>query len=186
MKLVFLLEERSMKELLDRILPKILPANVTFQTVPHEGKSDLEKSLPIKLKGWNEPDVAFVVVHDQDSNDCIELKRRLLELCQGYGRRVLVRIPCHELESWYWGDLAAVDAAYGQHLSRLKGKTKYREPDLIEDPKQELKRQIPAMGQIDGARKIAPHMNIEQNTSYSFQVFVRGVRKLCEEAETNG
>ena len=72
MKLVFLLEERSMKVLLDIILPKILPEGVSFQTIPHEGKSELEKSIPIKLRAWNEPNVAFVIVHDQDSNNCIE------------------------------------------------------------------------------------------------------------------
>ena len=46
MKLVFFLEEESMKELLDGILPKILPDNITFKTIPHEGKYDLEKSFP--------------------------------------------------------------------------------------------------------------------------------------------
>ena len=186
MKLVFLLEERSMKVFLDGLLPRILPETVTFQTVPHEGKTDLEKSLPIKLKAWNEPDVAFVVVHDQDSHNCMELKRNLLELCQGCGKRVLIRIPCHELEAWYWGDLDAVGAALGKDLSKLKGKPKYREPDRIERPKQELRRQFPTMGQLDAARRIAPLMNIEQNTSCSFQVFVRGVRELYEEVGTNG
>ena len=47
MNLVFFLEERSMKELLDGILPRILPEGVAFQTIPHQGKSDLAKSLPI-------------------------------------------------------------------------------------------------------------------------------------------
>ena len=51
MKLVFLLEEESMKHFLDGILPKILPPDVGFITVPHEGKSDLQKSVPIKQIG---------------------------------------------------------------------------------------------------------------------------------------
>ena len=38
MKLIFFLEERSMKELLDGILPRILPNGITFKTIPHEGK----------------------------------------------------------------------------------------------------------------------------------------------------
>ena len=180
MKLVFLLEERSMKELLDIILPKILPEDVSFQTIPHQGKSDLEKSLPIKLRGWNEPETSFVVVHDQDSNNCVELKHTLLKLCKGYGKRVLIRISCHELESWYWGDLEAVSAAYGKNLVSLKEKKKYRDPDRIENPKQDLKKFIPTMGQIEGARKIAPFMNIDKNSSHSFQVFVKGVKSLCE------
>ena len=181
MKLVFLLEERSMKELLDGILPRILPQNVSFQTIPHNGKSDLRKSIPIKLKGWNEPNVAFVIVHDQDSNDCMTLKQDLIELCAPYGKRILVRIPCHELEAWYWGDLAAVSAAYGCNLTTLNSRAKYRYPDKIENPKQELKKHLPSITQIDGARRIAPHMNIQDNTSHSFKVFVQGVQAMCKE-----
>ena len=181
MKLVFMLEERSMKELLDRILPSILPEDVSFVTIPHDGKSDLKKSIPIKLKAWNEPDVAFVIVHDQDSNDCRVLKQELVHLCEGYGRRFLVRIPCHELEAWYWGDLAAVSAAYAKDLTYLQNRAKYREPDKIENPKQELKRYVPKLSQIDGARRIAQNMDIAANTSYSFGVFVQGVRELCGE-----
>ena len=181
MKLVFLLEERSMKVLLDIILPKILPEGVSFQTIPHEGKSELEKSIPIKLRAWNEPNVAFVIVHDQDSNNCVELKNKLVSLCSNANRKFLVRIPCHELEAWYWGDLDAVSKAYGKDLTSLKNKKKYRNPDQIENPKQELKKLIPQMGQIEGAQRIAPYMNVANNTSYSFNVFVQGVQRLCKE-----
>ncbi len=180
MKLIFMLEERSMKELLDRILPKIMPENVGFRTISHAGKRDLELSLPRKLRAWNEPDAVFVVVHDQDSNDCMELKRELQGICALSGRQVLIRIACHELEAWYWGDLAAVSEAYGVDLKYLSAKRKYRNPDSIDHPKNELKRYLPQMSQIDGARRIAPHMNLEENTSHSFQVFVQGVKKLCE------
>ena len=180
MKLIFMLEERSMKELLDRILPKIMPENVGFRTIPHAGKRDLELSLPRKLRAWNEPDAVFVVVHDQDSNDCMELKRELQGICALSGRQVLIRIARHELEAWYWGDLAAVSEAYGVDLKYLSAKRKYRNPDSIDHPKNELKRYLPQMSQIDGARRIAPHMNLEENTSHSFQLFVQGVKKLCE------
>ena len=81
MKLVFLLEEQSMKYFLDGLLPRILPEEIQFVTIPHEGKSDLQKSLTAQRQGWTEPDVRFVVVQDQDSNDCRELKEKLLELC---------------------------------------------------------------------------------------------------------
>lgn len=181
MKLVFLLEEPSMEALLNGILPRILPEGVNFQTIPHEGKSELEKSIPIKLRAWNEPNVAFVIVHDQDSNNCIELKKKLVGLCANSNRKFLVRIPCHELEAWYWGDLDAVSKAYDKALTPLKNKKKYRVPDQIENPKQELKKLIPQMGQIEGAQRIAPHMNIANNTSYSFNVFVQGILRLCEE-----
>lgn len=180
MKLIFMLEESSMKVLLDGILPRLLPEGVGFQTIPHAGKRDLELSLPRKLRAWNEPDVAFVVVHDQDSNNCVELKRELQGICAMSGRRVLIRIACRELEAWYWGDLAAVSEAYGVDLKHLAAKSKYRNPDSIDHPKKELKRYLPQMGQIEGARRIAPHMNLEGNTSRSFHVFVQGVKRLCK------
>ena len=180
MKIIFMLEERSMEALLKGILPRILPEGVDFLTIPHDGKRDLELSLPVKLRAWNEPNVAFVVVHDQDSNDCVELKRSLQTICVMSGRQALVRIACRELEAWYWGDLAAVSEAYGMDLNHLSRKSKYRNPDSIDHPKKELKRYLPQMGQIEGAKRIAPHMNLEENTSRSFQVFLQGVKKLCE------
>ena len=181
MKLVFLLEESSMKVMLDIILPKILPDNVDFITIAHSGKSDLKKSIPIKLRGWNEPDVKFVIVHDQDSNDCKKLKEELQELCDGYSRRVLIRIPCRELEAWYFGDLKAVSEAFSINLVKLQNKKKYRIPDNIQNAKKEIQKLLPAYGQRDGARKIAKHMDIDNNTSHSFKVFVDGIRLLCSE-----
>ncbi len=179
MKLVFLLEESSMKELLDVLLPEILPQDVDFITVPHSGKSDLRDSIPKKLKGWNEPGVKFVIVHDQDSNDCIGLKKELKELCDQYKREVLIRIPCHELEAWYFGDLEAVSKAFNMDLTKIKKKKKYRVPDDIVNAKVEIKKLLPYYGQRDGARKIAQYMNIDENLSHSFNAFVDGVRNFC-------
>jgi uncharacterized protein YktA (UPF0223 family) len=179
MKLVFLLEEKSMKYLLDGILPGILPKNVSFITIPHEGKTDLEKSIPKKLKGWNEPDTKFVIVQDQDSNDCMALKQTLKELSEGTQRTVLIRIACHELESWYFGDIEALEKAYGRKLGSICHKSKYRVPDNIINPKQELKKIIPEHQQISGAKRVAAYMNIEKNSSKSFQVFIQGVQKIC-------
>ena len=126
MKLVFLLEEESMKALLDELLPEILPDGVDFQTVKHKGKQDLRRSIPKKLRGWNEPgDIRFVILHDQDNVDCIELKKSLLELCSDSRFPVLVRIACQELEAWYFGDTHALAAAYNKpSLALLSHKRK--------------------------------------------------------------
>lgn len=86
MTIIFLLEERSMKEVLDIILPKILPADVCFKTIPHSGKSDLQESIPRKLKAWRQPDVKFVIVQDQDSGDCVKIKEFLKGLAEPSGR----------------------------------------------------------------------------------------------------
>jgi hypothetical protein len=186
MKLVFLLEEPSMKYLLDALLPRILPAGVAFQIIPHNGKIALEKSLPKKLRGWNEPgDVFFVVVHDQDNKDCIVLKKHLVELCNGTGRHVLIRIACQELEAWYFGDMNALALAYGKkRIEKISQQSKYRIPDKIPNPKETLHALIPEHQQILGAKRVAPLMNIENNTSISFRVFVKGVRNLTDSQST--
>ena len=57
---------------------------------------------------------------------------------------------------------------------------KYRIPDNIPSPKEELYKLIPDHQQIEGAKRIAPHMDIKNNTSVSFQVFVTGIQRLIE------
>lgn len=181
MKLIFLLEEPSMKYLLDGLLPKILPSNIDFQTIPHHGKNDLKKSIPNKLRGWNEPgDIRFIILHDQDTKDCIILKQELLDLCHGAtSRPVLIRISCQELESWYFGDMNALSIAYGNpKIKELAAKKKFRTPDSIPSPKEELKKLIPDHQQISGAKRMAAYMDIDNNTSTSFNVFVRGIRSF--------
>ena len=60
-RMVFLLEEQSMKELLDGLLPRLFPG-LNFLCVPHEGKQDLERSIPRKLRAWRVPGDRFVIV----------------------------------------------------------------------------------------------------------------------------
>ena len=115
-RLVFMVEERSMKELLEIILPNIIPE----------------------------------------------------------------QIVCNELESWYFGDLQAVSLAYGEDFTSLAGKQKYRDPDKMRNVKAELRKLIPAYQPLSGAKSIAKYMDINNNTSRSFQVFVNGVRKVCQ------
>ena len=71
MTIIFLLEEKSMKEVLDIILPQILPPDICYKTIPHSGKSDLQESIPHKLKAWSQADIKFVIVQDQDSADSV-------------------------------------------------------------------------------------------------------------------
>lgn len=182
MKLVFLLEEPSMKFLLDGLLPRILPEGVCFQTIPHNGKRALEKSIPHKLRGWNEPgDVRFVILHDQDTKDCRKLKQSLQTLCAGTGRPVLIRIACQEMEAWYFGDVQALSLAYQRpRLCKIAEQRKYRVPDEIPTPKEELYRLLPEHQQIAGAKRVAPYMDVERNTSESFRQFVSGVRRFIQ------
>lgn len=51
-----MLEEASMRDLLVRLLPRLYP-NMVFEFLVHEGKSDLDRSIPRKLRAWREPGV---------------------------------------------------------------------------------------------------------------------------------
>ena len=139
MKLVFLLEEPSVKEMLNSLLPRLLPESVEFICISYEGKSDLEKRLKNKLRGWKEPGVKFVIMRDQDNGDCIQIKNTIVNICHESNRKdALVRIACRELESWYIGDLTAVHQALNiKGIVDYEKKEKYRIPDAIEKPSKE-------------------------------------------------
>ena len=172
---VFLLEEKSMETFLKGILPKLMNSK-DYILIPHEGKDDLLKSIPIKLKAWNMPNTKFIIVHDQDSNDCMELKQQITDICKPYNRDVTIRIVCEELESWYFGDIGAVEKAYKKNLTKIRNKRKYSVPDSIRNPKEVLKRYIPELTQIEGARRISSFIDVDNNKSHSFQVFWESVK----------
>jgi hypothetical protein len=112
--LVLFLEEASAKAAFEGLLPRFLPEDVVVQYVVFEGKSDMEKRLERKLRGWIQPNTGFLVLRDQDAADCHDVKKKLLQICQRAGKPcAVVRVACRELESWYFGDLAAVELALG-------------------------------------------------------------------------
>jgi hypothetical protein len=179
-EIVFLLEEPSMRECLDGLLPKLLPPEVPFHLVSHEGKADLEKSIPRKLRAWGSPGARFVVLRDKDAADCHRVKGKLRKLCaQGGKPGALVRIVCHHLEAWFLGDLLAVEKAYGlRGLATRAGRRPYRDPDTLPNAAQELKRLVPEYQKMSGARMIGALLEPERNRSRSFRVFVDGVTRL--------
>ena len=173
-----------MKALLEGLLPRVLPPGVHPVLVPHQGKSDLRKSIPRKLVAWCDPNARFVVVQDQDSAECTRLKEQLAELCAGAGHpETLIRIPCRELESWYLADLRAVDQAYHTNLERLQKKKKFRNPDHLGSPSHELKKLVPEFGKVSGARLMGPLLDVDNERSRSFFHFVHGVRTLTQPTE---
>lgn len=182
-ELVFMLEEESMKVLLDILLTKILPKDIKFLCIPHQGKQDLEKSIPRKLRAWQSPDTTFVIVRDKDGADCIELKKRLVNLCAEAGRSdSLVRIACHELESWFLGDLDAVECAFAlKNIANQQKNRKYKDPDKLSNASQELEKLVKGYRKVSGAKKIAAYMSINQNRSHSFNCFVKGIHQLTQQ-----
>ena len=178
-RVVFMLEEYSMKVLLDGLLPRLFPG-LPFLCVPHEGKQDLEKSIPRKLRAWREPGVQFVVVRDNDGSDCRALKRSLVALTVAGGRGdTLVRIACQELEAWYFGAPDALARAFDRpELGRLAEKARFRDPDAIVQPSRALAEQVEEFQKISGARRLAQVLS-KENRSRSFQVLIAGIEGLA-------
>jgi hypothetical protein len=186
MKLVCLLEERSAKEVLKVILPKILPQGVFFETIAFEGKRDLTDKLQRRIQHWQGNEDVFLVLMDQDGANCVEAKKGLRDIIEETGKagRTLVRIACHELENFFLGDLAAVEQGLGiSGLSRQQNNRKYREPDELANAPDELKKLTKNKYQkISGSQSIAPFLRIDgSNRSTSFNNLVRGIKKLVEE-----
>lgn len=183
-RIVFLVEERSMKLLLDGLLPRLMPGR-SFVCIPHEGKQDLEKSIPRKLRAWREPGARFVVVRDNDGNDCYKLKQRLVGLCNDAGcHNALVRIACQELEAWYFGEPAAMAQAFeNPMLNGIGNKARYRDPDAIMQPFREIVKLVPEFQKISGARKMAAWLSRDRNQSRSYQVMMEGIERIFKEEE---
>ncbi|UKE50979.1 DUF4276 family protein [Xanthomonas translucens] len=170
-RIIFLLEEPSMKVLLDGLLPRLLPGwekDRDFQCLPHDGKSDLERSLRIKLREWRVPGDRFVVA-------------RLVQLCAQHGRPdTLVRLVCQELEGWYIADLKALALAFPERkLDTPALRKRFAQPDAWRKPSVELERLIPEFQKRSGARLMADHLRDDRNGSPSFLAFVSGVRRLA-------
>lgn len=181
-RIVFLLEEYSMAVLLDGLLPRLYPG-LPFQCIPHEGKSDLEKSIPRKLRAWREPGVRFVIIRDNDGGDCRRVKNSLYTLCQEGSRDdSLVRIACQELEAWYLGASEALADAFGRESLRGLGrKARFRDPDSVARPAEAIRELVPEFQKVSGARRMAPHLTRDGNRSRSYHALLAGVETLAAE-----
>ena len=190
-RLEFLVEEPSIAEVLKIILPKILPQgwilNENFFVRHHQGKTDLKYSIPQKFKTFSKLpfNTGIIVVQDQDANDCRQLKKELSDLCSQNNLKPCpyrVRIVCHELESWYFGDAAALESVFPHRFKakNYKNKDLCKHPDNVITPKRRLKRIVGDYPQIETAKKIAAQMNVNNNKSDSFNQFKNGILVLID------
>ncbi|MBG0776251.1 MAG: DUF4276 family protein [Desulfovibrionaceae bacterium] len=179
--LVFCLEEPSAKAMLEGVLPRLLSGRNDYRFIVFEGKQDMQRELRRKLLLWQAPDSRFIVVRDQDSGDCVAVKRALRDICRNAHRpEALVRIACHQLESFYLGDLAAVEAGLGvRGLGQRQRTKKFRNPDMLSNAPQELERLTGNRYQkVGGSRGIGPHLRLTGNASRSFCALLEGIRRL--------
>ena len=186
--LVFLLEGRAERVFLEGFLPRAFPAVADPERfappiyITFDGKYDLQNELRRKIRGWNAPNSVFIVLQDQDREDCHVAKNRLLLECAKARKKAasVVRIACRELENWYLGDLAAVGTVYDVNLRNHHKKAQFRVIDELFGSQELKKITKQQYDKIDGSRRIAQHINIDysQNRSTSFKCFCQKVATL--------
>ncbi len=184
-ELVFFLEEESARVLLEDVVPRLVSPNTSIPVrfIIFEGKQDLEKQLLKKLRGYENPNARFIVMRDQDQTDCRKTKKKLVALCRSAGRsETTVRIACHELESFYLGDLSAVEKGLGiTGIASRQSKARFRDPDQLQKPSLELEKLTRKVYQkVSGSRAIAPHLNLHEPRSRSFHHLIAAIRRATE------
>jgi hypothetical protein len=184
----FLVEEPSMEAALRTLLPGVL-GQLSFEIRAFQGKSDLRQELPNRLRGyaaWIPASWRIIVVIDRDGESCQELKADLDGVARDAGMKVRTgrdnpwqivnRIAIEELEAWFFGDWAAVRAAYPRVPATIPSKEPYRACDAIRGGTWEaFERVLQQAGyfagglrKIEAARAVARHMVPSRNLSPSF------------------
>jgi hypothetical protein len=197
MHIEILVEEQSMEETLKILLPHILPAETTYRILNFQGKKNLLRQLPARLRGysWITEDYRIVVLIDEDRQNCLALKQQMEEAAQQAGLstktiagdtrfQVLNRVVVEELEAWFLGDIEALRQAYPRLPESLP--QKFNNPDAVSGGTWEaLERTMQRHGyfkggylKVEAARAISPHMDPARNRSRSFQVFRDGLLAL--------
>lgn len=203
MHIEVMVEEPSAEAALENLLPKMLPSDVTFTLHNFQSKQTLLSALPVRLKGysfWLPEDWRIVVLIDEDRQGCEKLKAQLEQAARDAGFitrsassgnrafKVLNRIAVEELEAWFFGDVAAMVAAYPRIPNSLSRREKFRDPDAITGGTWEALERVfqrhgyyaAGLPKIEVARNISRHMVPERNCSKSFSVFRDGIKALLE------
>lgn len=183
-ELVFFLEEESAKVLLQALLSRLLPEGGGIHTrfVVFEGKGDLTRQLERKLRGYQNPKAEFIVMRDQDRDDCAKTKQGLVALCRRAGKpRARVTIACREIEAFYLGDLKAVEIGLGiPNLARKQHTARLRNPDSVEMPALVLESLTKNRYlKVSGSRAIAPHLNLDAPRSGSFRYLINVIQSAA-------
>jgi hypothetical protein len=201
MHLEILVEEPSAEAALNSLIPKIVGDDVTFRIIVHQGKAALLKKMVPKLKAyskWITNEIKIIVLVDLDRDDCKVLKAKLNTIAQDAGLKtktsigeltsdfqILNRIAIEELESWFLGDKNAILTTYDKVNPNELNKPKYSTPDSISNTWEELERLLQkfkyykgGLSKIQNARMISANMNVNNNSSKSFNVFRNGLLQI--------
>ena len=199
-QLEVLVEEASAEEALRHLLPRVLGCRARAKVINLGSKYKLLKALDHRLRAYRiridkGEDLRVMVLVDRDDDDCCRLKAKLERAATHAGLptksrpgnhrvRVVNRIVVEELESWFVGDPAALRKAFTKLPAIDAARGMFRNPDHG-GSWEALHRFLKKHGiyknsypKIEAARRIAPHMRIDQNRSASFRQFVAGIEAI--------
>ena len=193
-------EEPSMEAFLHAFLARLLPVECTFMVHTFQGKHDLLRKLPERLRGyqrWLPSEWRLVVLVDQDEEDCLKLKARLEDMAKASGLltrtravrhhwQVVNRIVVQELEAWYFGDWEAVRDAYPRVSPTVPRQARYRDSDAIRGGTWEAFERIlrrrgyfrTGLRKIEVAQAVAANIEIDRNRSHSFMKFHQAIAEV--------
>lgn len=194
-----------MEAFLRELLPRLLPAQVSFQIYPSQCKDELLQRLPDRLRGygWLPDDWRIVVIVDRDDDDCAELKQRMEAMACQAGLRsrtasggaiwqIANRIAIEELEAWYFGDWESVCASYPGVSRTLPRREGFRDPDAIRGGTWEAFERVlkqaghfrTGLRKTEAARTIGRSMDARRNSSRSFAALREVLLEAVGEALT--
>jgi len=169
-----------------------------------KGKTDPQKRILLDrlsklLRGYGKSlqgsPTAVVVVVDLDDKDCLVFKQDMLDILDDCNPKptTLFRIAIEEGEAWLLGDRNAVKIAYPRAKEQILNTyvqdsicgTWEKLADAVYPGGAQKLKQLgwPYTGQAkcEWANNIAPHLDVENNLSRSFQVFRDGIRNMMQE-----
>lgn len=209
MHLVFLVEDKSGKELVQQILIKYCDRypEITYEihsskgigTIP-KGKQKVSQpktykllnDLPKYLRGISrrlqEKDAIFVVL-DCDNKNCNNFKKSLLDIVEQnqINRKVFFCLAIEEMEAWLLGDLEAIHRTYPKaRLSEVRnyipdsivGTWELLSDVVYEGGRKKLNKDCPTYYEVGALKikwavEIGRNLDIDKNTSPSFQYFIK-------------
>jgi len=167
-----------------------LPDKEHLLKKPNISDGSLLRQLPIKLKNMGQQsqgdfEVAVIVVVDADDDDCVTLKKQLVEVYEGLPTkpaRCLFRIAVEETESWFIADCKAVKRAYPHANIVALEKIK---KDMVCGAWEALARSLglepAACGggeKMAWATAISPHLDLKAPESPSLSELLSGIERL--------
>lgn len=190
-RLIFIVEEPSMEAFLHALLPRWMPPGRSFEVHAFQGKDDLLGKLEARLRGyaaWLPDDCRLFVIVDRDAEACTTLKQRMESIAARAGVltrtaspeksawQLVNRIAIEELEAWYFGDWAAVQAAYPRASDTVPRSRRFRDPDAITGGTWEAFEEVmqrhgyfkPGLAKIEAARQVGRQVDAARSKSPSF------------------